>query len=694
MARRLYARTAQWTSKKPHSLLSLLTMDGLENDLDMTAQGSRTDNSTGRHTCSNSSSSSSSSNRQRRRARLVPTFGEEQVNSSSTCTAAPRLHVYAHTQRAGTRKPDADVHVHVKSSLATKSTGGLFGRIFGLSSRHKTSTTCASANKHSNNDRSSAITQVTAMSSSSFHSCKASVSSLCETSGDGTNTCTSSTCTCTCTCTCMTVDVNDLIEQRRWGVLVPYLKTRAGREEVLMLDLDATVGDQQIHIRAGSHADKKDEDEEHEDENTETNTSRSTRSTMTRAANPLLLAPWGGAPESVVAALLDIRPSLAVHADAFGRAALHVACLTTHLDLDIDNGDDNGSSDDEDDGEDAEANEEDNLGLTFDDGGLQQLALSAQRSAVAQRAQRRRVRRALHRQASQLARRAERDRVMSVLRRLIAADPSMINRPEAEGLCCIEISILCNAAVEVVYLLRKCSEAYWKSLEVQKSTRTLSPMSGKRLVDEVVAAMAQRGMSIGTPIASATTVPDTSTTTTTAKTATNISISEGTTTTAAATDATATAKAITSTTIDQHRHHQPLRRGNSWWRRRKRTVLSDYLSQSFHKQGPLLTGVLVPAEEAVDDDDAKTNTDNKQKTEKPSLVRAWTKYDANPGPNTTPIGSCSIDGNDDDVGRKKSSEMARSNSNGSVASSSSGSSSSGMLPLTEDDRHTYIAGTA
>jgi len=47
----------------------------------------------------------------------------------------------------------------------------------------------------------------------------------------------------------MNVNVNDMIEQRRWDVLVPYLKTRAGREEVLVLDLDATADDQQIHTR-------------------------------------------------------------------------------------------------------------------------------------------------------------------------------------------------------------------------------------------------------------------------------------------------------------------------------------------------------------------------------------------------------------------------------------------------------------
>ena len=264
----------------------------------------------------------------------------------------------------------------------------------------------------------------------------------------------------------------------------------------------------------------------------------------------------------------------------------------------------------------------------------------------------------------------------------------MINRPEAEGLCCIEIAILCNAAVEVVYLLRKSSEAYWKSLG-----RSLSSLSGKRLVDEVVAAMALRGMLIGSPT---TTVPGRSTTTTTAKTATNISISEGTTTTCT-TATVLTARAITSTTIDQHWHHPPLRRGNSWWRQRKCTALSDYLSQT--KQGPLLAGFLVPAEEALDDDDTKINTDNKQKTEKPSPERAWAKYDV------VSIGCCFIDDNDDDVGkndedgdsndgRKKSSDMARSNSNGSVASSSSSSLSSGAIPLTEKDRHTNIAGTA
>lgn len=716
----------------------------LMDELDTTVRGPRT------------SHSSSATQHRRRRALLLPAaapsddgIGEKaRKNTTPFSSTGNEFHEAKHRHP----RPDADVVRAPPSKSTMTRRGGILGRIFGTKSS-KPYPPESNTTSSIRNDRSSAVTHAT-LRSSSVHSINTSGHSLhgpssppAKTGGannihddgadeelteflhevqDGTSS------------------IHDLLEGRRWNVLRRYLQTRAGREEVLVLDLDLNA--EISSSPSSSAAASPDQDDE------------ACGTSSSGMPNPLHLALWSGAPAHIVAQMLGIRPSLAVHTDDFGRAALHIACLTTHLDLGLEGGDDNGEEEDSEDDNVEDDDDQHYRGHKLDpdlhDGTYDELALSARRLQTAAqdriRAERRRARLAARRRAQ----RAERLRIFAILRKLIATDPSIVNRPEAEGLCCIEIAILCGADNEVVYLLRKCSEAHWKEVEAIQKTHVSGSSTcsidmvpdGHRLVEDVVADMVSRGIvSTNTAAASrVTTSSNTDLTTVVASTSTNTS-----------SDADSRSPTGTANDHDQYQQNRPpLRRGNSWWRLRKRATLSDYLSQSFHKAGPLLAA---DVHHQTDDNNktyktkkwtkTKKNNDNHNKTynmktyktkkrtkatpKPPSKERAYAKYDIAPVAPAVAIDDQIMEGifADDDVffsyvppagfataGSSKSSGGTDTNqkmkaakmsyephpyltfgsdsdSVNSLASSSS-ELSTVVIPLRDDDRNTYRAVTA
>jgi len=309
----------------------------------------------------------------------------------------------------------------------------------------------------------------------------------------------------------------------------------------------------------------------------------------------------------------------------------------------------------------------------------------------------------------------EKHRVFTIFRILIASDPTQINRPEAEGLEPIEIAILCEADAEVVHLLRKCSEAHWKRAKAGATTTTKT--TGQELVDGVVTHMVERGI-VRPDVAAAAEAPSPHPP---AGSAPTVDCDDP------GLDCDAAAAA---------RGQPPLRRGNAWWRRRKRATLSDYLGQSFQKRGPLLLaaagsnsdrGDHLPSSQKGPNHKTtktvKTTARTKSKNKTPKKERAYAKYDVPPNayerhdvPPTVSIDShVMVEGiaplRDDDRDHHHTAKMVPfephpyygmldsdldsvHSASSSFSSSDEVSASSGALALKEDDRNTYRAVTA